>query len=993
MTRWAKWVVAIVAVMLVASMGDFTRPAGAQQSAPDPAPALLASFNLPGTPPFVTLLEDAADRLASANSARGTGGPTNRAAVLSAAAANRRVYLDLTPHLLAVTMEAITTRTPTPAQQAFYELFQRYYAELQQFASLRTLQAWNAYRGTKVYPETIVMGGVSLPGQIFAGPEIARPVTDQPAPLSLLWDTGEPVSGFSPPRDVLPMGEAGAVAITEVFGPLAISENPDSVDHPLAAGADATTAALAGLGMGLGIGTVAVGVAFGTVIGTTASINATIAATAAAYAALGKVLATGAPLALFGAAGAVAVVSSVLVVIPVLVAAGMKIASFVETNNFEAALVQGAARPNYSVDLRAIVDTQYVQDAGLWYPVCSDGHKGVATRCYKDCDTGYIDDGLLCRRPPDSFGKDSYQRGVGILECRPGTVNDAGLCYPPCTPGYRGVATRCYADCPTGTTDGTRVMIILFRDDGLFCAKGLDYSRGAGYVIWEQGSCERDHGAGNCELQGLLWYPRCRSGYHQTTVNFCSQNCPAGWADIGVSCPKPFYDRGVGSPIDSCSAGTERIGALCYPLCNPGYSSPPGLPNTCMSQTPCPPGYDDTGFTCLRNLHVYGKSFYDRGAGTANPPGSDQREMARKSMFTYLTRMMVADPADGKGPIRPIQPPAPTGCPEGFVQSGVFCGVAVRSAVYREAANIVLDRRTVTVDGVDEAQWDASRSTSLDGTALTFTWDFGDGTTATGPTASHDYAEPGTYRVVLTATDSSGRSSRQQVEVSVLATGPSALTVTGGPADEGAAARLRGAFTAGSADQSHTVALTWGDGAIDQISLPAGVTEFAVTHGYADNGTFPVEATVRTAAGQLTTAGASFDVADVAPVVTAVGAPATVGERVSISGTVTDAGNADTLTVAVDWGDGVTGIPTGGAVVRGAFAADHVFGRPGRFTVTVTAIDDDGGEATTAVVVEVGEPTPAVRLERIIATIAGHDRPSFGGGAAGTRGIGRRPFR
>ena len=64
MTRWAKMVVAIVAVMLVASMGDFTRPATAQQSTPDPAPALLASFNLPGTPPFVTLLEDAADRLA-----------------------------------------------------------------------------------------------------------------------------------------------------------------------------------------------------------------------------------------------------------------------------------------------------------------------------------------------------------------------------------------------------------------------------------------------------------------------------------------------------------------------------------------------------------------------------------------------------------------------------------------------------------------------------------------------------------------------------------------------------------------------------------------------------------------------------------------------------------------------------------------------------------------------------------------------------------------
>ncbi|MBI1973792.1 PKD domain-containing protein, partial [Candidatus Micrarchaeota archaeon] len=54
---------------------------------------------------------------------------------------------------------------------------------------------------------------------------------------------------------------------------------------------------------------------------------------------------------------------------------------------------------------------------------------------------------------------------------------------------------------------------------------------------------------------------------------------------------------------------------------------------------------------------------------------------------------------------------------------------------------------------------DASQSTDPDGDALSFEWDWDDGTTDQTPTTSHIYAAPGDYTVTLTVTDSLGLSS------------------------------------------------------------------------------------------------------------------------------------------------------------------------------------------------------------------------------------------
>ncbi|MEZ5936397.1 MAG: PKD domain-containing protein [Alphaproteobacteria bacterium] len=64
--------------------------------------------------------------------------------------------------------------------------------------------------------------------------------------------------------------------------------------------------------------------------------------------------------------------------------------------------------------------------------------------------------------------------------------------------------------------------------------------------------------------------------------------------------------------------------------------------------------------------------------------------------------------------------------------------------------------------------FDAGGSRDPDGELAAWVWDFGDGTSASGSTATHSYAEPGDYRVLLTVSDDSGSNCASASDVATV---------------------------------------------------------------------------------------------------------------------------------------------------------------------------------------------------------------------------------
>jgi PKD repeat protein len=64
--------------------------------------------------------------------------------------------------------------------------------------------------------------------------------------------------------------------------------------------------------------------------------------------------------------------------------------------------------------------------------------------------------------------------------------------------------------------------------------------------------------------------------------------------------------------------------------------------------------------------------------------------------------------------------------------------------------------------------FDARRSFDVDGTIVSYTWDFGDGTTDTGEQVVHEYTVPGIYTVRLTVVDDGGATATATLQASII---------------------------------------------------------------------------------------------------------------------------------------------------------------------------------------------------------------------------------
>jgi PKD repeat protein len=281
-------------------------------------------------------------------------------------------------------------------------------------------------------------------------------------------------------------------------------------------------------------------------------------------------------------------------------------------------------------------------------------------------------------------------------------------------------------------------------------------------------------------------------------------------------------------------------------------------------------------------------------------------------------------------------------------------------------------------------QLSAAGSSDPDGDALSYAWNFGDGTTGSGRDVSHTYAQPGAYTVSLAVTDAQGatagatttvvvRQPTAENRAPVAALTPSAASVA-----VGAPAVFTTSATDPDGDAPLACVIEAGDGSAPVTLSGCGA---GFSHSYAQPGSYTVRLTARDPAGATGVATAVVTVAapdvnrapEVYNLIVADGrgqpyaGPLSAGTKSCRSADGTsqyttcvkfgfrDAdGSADAPWAArVDWGDGTAWTPNSLPAQYASLLAPHDYAAPGTYTVRVRVTDRRGltGEQTITLVV------------------------------------------
>ncbi len=270
-----------------------------------------------------------------------------------------------------------------------------------------------------------------------------------------------------------------------------------------------------------------------------------------------------------------------------------------------------------------------------------------------------------------------------------------------------------------------------------------------------------------------------------------------------------------------------------------------------------------------------------------------------------------------------------------------------RNIIVGNSAPVAIARANLTtVLTFEDVELNATSSYDPDSNLATYGWDFGDGASAEGPVASHNWSDDGSYTVTLVVTDTAGVAGSATTTVAVLNRPPIAVF-------EDLEALTNGTVTffgtlCGDPD-GYIAEWRWdcGGGRV--------YTTADATTSWDRPGTYEVTLTVKDDDGATASALFNVTVKNRAPRAVATASPSEVTRSSPVSFNGSQSSDADGSVVNWSWAFG------DGARAYGV-TVEHTYVSYGTYLVILTVSDDGGAVDSTSVLVTVRNQAPTAAI-------------------------------